>query len=89
MTRATLRNPPSSLQAGLRTYEWPKGPDGSPSHTLCSGVFIRGTRLPLRGQCRSLTGFPFHQTKRLTPEDQEKYNIQPAYCMKANQLNAD
>lgn len=22
MTRVTLRNPPSSLQAGLRTYEW-------------------------------------------------------------------
>lgn len=22
MTRLTLRNPPSSLQAGLRTYEW-------------------------------------------------------------------
>ncbi len=22
MTRVTLRNPPGSLQAGLRTYEW-------------------------------------------------------------------
>jgi hypothetical protein len=25
MTRATLRDPLSSLQAGLRTYEWPQG----------------------------------------------------------------
>jgi len=39
----------------------------APSHTLCSGIRpqtihleVELLRLPLRGQCRTFTGFPFH-----------------------------